>query len=82
MTQDEVLRYLTEQYPESPTQREMAKALGNSVSTINEQIAYLKRKEKVVQVGNGIKDRRYVAHPREMKGRLADLQAQITEAWA
>lgn len=59
MSQDEIVEYLSGQYPNKPTQREIAKALGKSVSTVNEQLTMLERKEMIASTGKG-KNKRYI----------------------
>ncbi len=77
MTQDEVLRCLAEQYPNKPTQRQIAGAVGKSASTVNEQLRYLEKKGLIFGTGGKGKNRRYVASPEASK-QLADEMTKLT----
>jgi DNA-binding transcriptional regulator YhcF (GntR family) len=80
MTQDEVLDYLVKQYPNKPTQREIAKALKLNVGTVNEQLQHLAKNGSVYPTGKGTRGRRYVASPETSMNliyRIASLEAAL-----
>jgi predicted transcriptional regulator len=74
MPQDEILEYLTEQWPSEPTQREIAKALGKVVSTVNEQLQMLEKKGMIGSRGK-LKNKRYFAAPQAVKAFLEQLKS-------
>jgi DNA-binding Lrp family transcriptional regulator len=73
MPQDEIVEYLSGQYPNKPTQRQIAEALGKSVSTVNEQLTLSLKKGMISSTGTG-KNKRYVAAPQVAKALLDQMR--------